>query len=58
MTECPPGFFVHDGDVCFKSEYRNDGKVEAFIDSGEAFCPVDPNPIVQPCICHWIDDHQ
>lgn len=38
LNECPPGLFVFDESVGFKSEYRtNDGNLEAFCKNGEYF---------------------
>ena len=37
LAECAPGFFVHLGRLCFKSEYRQEGKIEAFNSAGEYF---------------------
>lgn len=39
LDECPVGLFLTDNNtLCFKSEYRLNGRVEAYIvSSGEAF---------------------
>lgn len=37
LAECPPGHFWFGNDLCFKSEYRTDGNIEAFCSSGEYF---------------------
>lgn len=40
LEDCPPGFFLFEGQVCFKSEYRtscSDQLVEAFNSAGEFF---------------------
>jgi hypothetical protein len=39
LLECPTGLFLKDGELCLKTEYRNDnGRVEAYIVStGEAY---------------------
>jgi hypothetical protein len=37
LAECPPGPFMFNDSLCFKSEYRTDGKIEAFCESGEFF---------------------
>ena len=38
LAACPPGPFVWQDSLCFKSEYRTpEGKIEAFCDSGEFF---------------------
>jgi hypothetical protein len=39
LGECPPGFFVFEDDLCFKTEYRTEqGKMEVYCCSGEFFC--------------------
>lgn len=38
LYQCPPGFFLYNGNVCFKTEYRSDNKMEVFCESGEFFC--------------------
>lgn len=37
LAACPPGSFVYRDALCFKSEYRTDGNIEAFCESGEFF---------------------
>ena len=38
LAKCPPGLFVFNGEVCFKTEYRGSGgHSEAYCSSGEAF---------------------
>jgi hypothetical protein len=51
LNECPPGFFVYDNQLCFKTEY---GKDEVYCSSGETFCI--ENPEVQPVIAEWIEE--
>lgn len=34
LNECPPGYFIFDGSICFKSQY---GPNEIYCDTGEAF---------------------
>jgi hypothetical protein len=51
LNECPPGFFVYDNQLCFKTEY---GKDEVYCSSGETFC-VD-NPEVQPVVEEWVKE--
>jgi hypothetical protein len=43
IEECPPGFFMYEGQLCFKSEY---GMSDIFCSSGEYFMP--RNIMVQP----------
>lgn len=57
LEECPPGHFVKDDQLCFKSEYRTQaGMVEAFCCSGEYFACGHLKPsereaqIVQPVV--------
>lgn len=55
IEECPPGHFVFDDRLCFKSEYgTNDGGIEVFCETGEAF--VKRTVIVQPVMAHWESD--
>lgn len=37
-AECPPGFFVNNGQLCFKSEYSEDGRPEGYNSAGEFYC--------------------
>lgn len=38
LAECPPGLFVFNGSIGFKTEYRIDGEPEAYcVESGEYF---------------------
>ena len=40
IEECPPGMFLYENQICFKSEYKtNAGEMELYCDSGEAFVP-------------------
>lgn len=42
LAECPPGFFLYEWQLCFKSEYKRDGgKLEAFNSAGKCFCALD-----------------
>ena len=53
LEDCPPGHFLHENIVGFKSEYRTaQHKIEAYCDSGEFFCR-DENTIVQPLTASW-----
>lgn len=67
LLECPPGFFLKDDDVCFKSKYAHGNETderrsEAFCETGCYFwggkegdeLGVD-NVIVQPLIVEWVD---
>lgn len=49
LNECPPGFFVYDNQLCFKTEYD-----EVYCSSGETFC-VD-NPEVQRVVEEWVEE--
>lgn len=51
IEDCPPGFFVYEGQVCFKSEYGMDG---IYNSAGEYFCPRDIQ--VQPVKYEWKTD--
>lgn len=59
--ECPPGLFLYDKNVFFKSEYTTNGRPDAYCDSGEYFCAGKPNPedisalIVQPLLWEWVE---
>lgn len=56
LEECPPGLFVYEDEICFKSEYINEiGKIEAFCESGEYFCK-EANITVQPVIVEWEEE--
>lgn len=61
LAECPPGHFVHEDALCFKSEY-NVSKIEAFCESGEYFCGGTSTKeerdklIVQPVESIWEED--
>lgn len=37
-AECPPGFFVNSGQLCFKSEYSEDGRPVGYNSEGEFYC--------------------
>lgn len=53
LEECPPGLFLSENkNIGLKSEYRPNGKVEAFCDSGEYFCGEGQ---VQPLRYYWED---
>jgi len=56
LDECAPGFFVANGQLCFKSEYgRADGSSDAFNSAGEAYHSKS-DELIQPVIEEWIDD--
>ena len=58
LEECPPGLFVFEGMVCFKTEYPTDsGKVQAFNKAGEMFC-YEGTILVQPVLAKWEDDEE
>lgn len=50
IEECPPGFFMYEGQLCFKSEYKTEASnyqdMEVFNSAGEYFMP--RNVLVQP----------
>ena len=54
LLECPPGFFVYEDSLCFKTEYDQD-IVEAYCESGETFCK-EKTTIVQPVEAVWIEN--
>jgi len=55
LGECPPGFFVYEGQLCFKSEYA--AEMQIYNSAGENFCVKDRDKlIVQPVFAEWIDD--
>jgi hypothetical protein len=38
LSECEPGFFLFNDELCFKSKYTNDdGTPDAYCESGESF---------------------
>ncbi len=64
LLECPPGFFVFNERLCFKSEYLETGssnpvEMEVFCESGEYFWGGTETKkeraelIVQPVITEW-----
>jgi len=55
LEECPPGLFIFNKQVCFKSEYHNNGNVEAFNNSGE-YLSINQKEIVQPVDYEWQED--
>lgn len=46
IEECPPGFFLYEEQLCFKSEYSSDNDIEVFNSAGEYFMPREV--LVQP----------
>lgn len=50
LADCPPGHFVYEQQLCFKTEYSGDS---VFCESGEYFRPKPVDPIVQPVIAVW-----
>lgn len=62
LRECPPGFFIFEDRLCFKSEYLNDGDIEVFNEAGEYFwggmsMKADRDSlIVQPVTYRWVDE--
>ena len=61
MVECPPGYFLFNENVCFKSEYRTKGSCDVYCDSGEYFwggvkTRDERNELkVQPLVPIWIE---
>lgn len=57
LKACRPGHFLFDDHYLgFKSEYHTDkGKIEAYNEAGEFFCPPEPRDdfIVQPVDPVW-----
>jgi hypothetical protein len=47
LAECPIGLFLHDDELCLKTEYgNNDGRIDAYIvSSGEFFWGSPPQTI-------------
>lgn len=58
LAECPPGFFVVNDALCFKTEYSSE-KTEAYVGSGEYFAggavskEDRENIMVQPVVAVW-----
>jgi hypothetical protein len=50
LAECPPGFFVCDDSLCFKTEY---GAVGSFNEAGEHFVSDPATTEVQPVEPRW-----
>lgn len=64
LAECPPGFFVFEGWLGFKSEYGDDSdKMEVFNSGGEAFWggvsghEARAALVVQPVVAEW-EEHK
>lgn len=52
-AECPPGFFVNSGrQLCFKSEYSENGRPVGYNSEGEFYCG-DLDEMVQPVEPKW-----
>lgn len=49
LEECPPGFFVCEKQLCFKTEY---GQNECYNSAGETFCG-EKTEYVQPVVAEW-----
>lgn len=55
LQECPPGFFMFEDSLCFKSEYGDD----QFNEAGEIFWGRKEDKeerakvVVQPCVYAW-----
>lgn len=48
LSECPPGFFTYDTQLCFKSEYGD----KPCNSGGENLC-VEDHILVTPCYYEW-----
>lgn len=61
LGECPPGFFVFNDSLCFKTGY---GDLEVYCESGEAFWGGAKTKediatlIVQPVTSEWIESEE
>lgn len=62
LQECPPGFFLFEDCLCFKTEYKtSDGWLEVYNEGGEAFWGGQTKKygvkklIVQPVTTKWIE---
>ena len=51
--DCPPGLFLADNQICFKSEYSKDGKGVGYNSSGE--CYHGESDLIQPLTAVWED---
>jgi len=63
LAECPPGLFLFEGSLGFKSKYLIDGEMEVFcMDSGKHFWGHTGTRdqrrklIVQPCESKWVTE--
>ena len=58
LRQCPPGHFVCDGQLCFKTEYAKNGDAgqsEAFNSAGEMLSGGE-DVAVQPVEAQWVED--
>lgn len=61
LSECPPGHFVFDDSLCFKTEY---GDLEVYNEAGECFHGGVTEPekrsalMVQPVKCLWVEEEE
>lgn len=61
LFACPPGFFMFQDMLCFKTEYHPEGDVEVYCDSGEVFWggtdkrELRRGLVVQPVKTKWIE---
>lgn len=54
LGECSPGYFVYEGQLCFKSEYS--AEMQIYNSAGECFCGKERDSlIVQPVVPEWIE---
>lgn len=62
LAECPPGYFMYEDTLCFKTKYRTDeNRIMAYDEEGEFFCHGDSDhdrdyAIVQPVKAEWRED--
>ncbi len=57
LRECPPGHFLWEDTLCFKTEYckdQNETEMEVYNGAGERFCyKGNGTEIVQPIVINW-----
>jgi hypothetical protein len=60
LKECPPGFFLYEKQLCFKTEYgkainfQGPYEPDAYNSAGEHFCLLDAE--VQPVTDRWEEE--
>lgn len=60
LEDCPPGYFMHCGDLCFKTEYRRTTIVDTYNSAGATFS-VPPGVevrdiMVQPVVMRQVEE--